>query len=234
MDKELPSYSVATAKPPPANSLPLNAKLRGRRRLRRSRAIKFFVVACLALIALAQWKQLNHSRNATPSLSLEKLDKDLQTCKKLHAKPSDPIGLGRDKNARYIDGGKPTLIQNATIWVGEPVEGTSEADARKGKGWEWISADVLLENGLIKKVGKSISKESVLADTLVYDAAGRQLTAGIIDMHSHVMVYSLPSLNGNDDGNEMSDDITVMLPVSSGFQKLTDPDVSPGHAPSMP
>ncbi|KAM5353892.1 hypothetical protein ACJ41O_000542 [Fusarium nematophilum] len=199
----LPPYSSLSL-PTPAAAHP--SLSRGRRSVRRSRALKLFALACLAFIVFAQWRQLR-PRNE-PKLSLKKLNEDLGTCRKLRTKPQDPPGLGRDKNARYIDGGKPTLIKNATIWVGEPVEGTSEEDARAGKGWKWVPGDVFLEHGLIKRVEKSIPPSSLPDDTVVYDARGRRLTSGIIDMHSHAGVYPLPSLNGNSDGNEMSDNIT--------------------------
>ncbi|KAL6890884.1 carbohydrate esterase family 9 protein [Trichoderma evansii] len=192
--------------PPPASGA---APFRGRRAgLRRSRVLKFFAATALTLLVAGQWRQVWREDTKAPLLSLEKLNDDLQTCQKLRHKPQDPIGLGREKNARWIEGSKPTLIKNALIWIGEPVEGTSEADARAGKGWEWIQGDVLLEHGLIKRVESHISSRSLPEDTQIFDAAGRQLTTGIIDMHSHAGVDSLPNLQGNDDTNELSDNTT--------------------------
>ncbi|KAH7308123.1 hypothetical protein B0I35DRAFT_104589 [Stachybotrys elegans] len=200
----LPSYEAVAG----SGTDTRRSRQRPRRSVRRSRAIRLLALACLGFIVLAQWYQLLRADNADPRLSLEKLNADLATCKKLQSKPKNPIGAGRDKNARYIDGGKPTLIKNATVWVGEPVKGTSDADARAGKGWEWIQADVLLEHGLIKEVKSGIALSSLPDDTVVFDAAGRQLTTGVIDMHSHAGVDSLPELVGNDDTNEMSADVT--------------------------
>ncbi|KAH7216662.1 hypothetical protein BKA60DRAFT_492196 [Fusarium oxysporum] len=198
---------------PPYSSVSLPAPLglhpgqqRNRRLLRRSRGIRLFALACLTFIVFAQWRQLA-PRNKT-TLSIQKLNEDLETCKKFRVKPQDPPGLGRDKNARYIDGGKPTLIKNATIWIGEPLEGTSQEDAYAGKGWEWVQGDVFLEKGLIQRVEKDIKTASLPDDTIVYEAHGRRLTSGIVDTHSHAGVYPLPSLEGNSDGNEMSDNIT--------------------------
>ncbi len=204
----LPPYAPAangyTPLPTPTTS---TRRLAGSR-VRRSRAIKFITVACLALIVMSQWKQSWYTERAAPNLSAARLHADLQTCLKLQSKPQDPIGLGRERNARYVDGGKPTLIKNATIWVGEPVAGTSEADAPAGKGWEWISGDVYVEYGLIQRVEDAIAAASLSADTLVVEAHGRLLTSGIIDMHSHAGVGPLPGLSGDEDSNEMSDDIT--------------------------
>lgn len=63
------------------------------------------------------------------------------------------------------------LIKNATVW-------TCEA-AGKIEG-----ADVLISNGKIQKVGKDLSA----AGARILDAAGKHLTPGIIDEHSHIAV----------------------------------------------
>jgi len=205
---ELPPYS-AVASP---------EWLRRRRAIRRSRGLRVFALACLAFIVYAQWLQIDHRPKSTVSqLSIEKLEDDLEICKKLNSKPKDPIGAGRHRNARYIDGHKPTLIQNATIWVGEPAKGTSTEDARAGIGYSWIGGDVFLEYGLIKKVEKGIDVKSLPSDTLVWDANGRRLTSGIIDMHSHGGVNSIPELQGNQDTNELSGDITPYVRSIDGI-----------------
>ncbi|OAA53882.1 carbohydrate esterase family 9 protein [Cordyceps fumosorosea ARSEF 2679] len=208
---DLPPYAAAassfTPLPAPGTTSTSTRRLAGGR-LRRSRAIKFVALACMVLLVLSQWKQSWYAERAATRLSEARLLADLASCRKLQAKPQDPIGLGRERNARYVDGGRPTLIKNATIWIGEPVHGTSEADARAGKGWQWISGDVYLEHGLVRRVESAITVGSVATNTLVVDARGRLLTAGIIDMHSHAGVGPLPGLDGDEDTNEMSDDVT--------------------------
>ncbi|XDG05279.1 hypothetical protein ABKA04_004894 [Annulohypoxylon sp. FPYF3050] len=205
---ELPPYTAVAA-----------PERRRRWPVRRSRGLKFVALACLAFIVYAQWRQIETFPRYGPisKLSAEKLAEDLRVCSKLRSLPQDPIGLGRERNARYVDGYKPTLIQNARIWVGEPVDGTSTEDARAGKGFEWIEADVLLEYGLIKEVGKGIDVGSLSSETLIWDAKGRPLTSGIIDMHSHAGVDSLPGLNGNDDTNEMGSNITPYVRSIDGI-----------------
>lgn len=226
----LPPYS-AVGGPPPAHG-----QQHGRRHIRRSRAIRLTVLSFLAFIVYAQWKQIPASppvNNGRPQstttvsrhgLSVAQLQHDLAVCAKLRSKPTDPIGLGRERNARYIDGHKPTLIRNATVWIGEPVAGTSYDEARAGLGWQWIAADVFVEHGLIKEVGRDIAVASLPADTIIYEAQGRQLTAGVIDMHSHAGVDSLPDLRGNDDTNEMSSDITPFVRSIDGLQP-SDPQI---------
>jgi hypothetical protein len=75
-----------------------------------------------------------------------------------------------------------------------------------------------LEYGLIKRVDPSITLSSVAADTVVFDARGRPLTAGIIDMHSHAGVDSLPESWGNEDTNEMASDIVPYVRSIDGLQ----------------
>jgi hypothetical protein len=209
--QELPSIS---SRPPP----------RWRQRPRRSKALRFLALGCLGFIAFAQWKQLSrqdadldeilsssrehHHGLTRHGLSIKQLREDLATCEALRRKPRDPEGPGRERNARYLDGHAPTLIKNAIVWIGEPVPGTSPEAARRGEGFQWTPADVYLEYGLIKRVERSINPATLSPDTIIFDAGGRPLTAGLIDMHSHAGVGSLPELWGNEDTNEMSSDTT--------------------------
>lgn len=61
------------------------------------------------------------------------------------------------------------LLKNATVWTNEK-EGILQ------------NADVLLENGKIKAVGKNLSA----AGAKVIDATGKHVTPGLIDEHSHI------------------------------------------------
>lgn len=61
------------------------------------------------------------------------------------------------------------LLRNATVWTNEK-EGILQ------------NADVLLENGKIKAVGKGLNA----GGAKVIDATGKHVTAGIIDEHSHI------------------------------------------------
>jgi len=61
------------------------------------------------------------------------------------------------------------LLRNATIWTNEK-EGILQ------------NADVLLENGKIKAIGKGLNA----GNAKVIDASGKHVTPGIIDEHSHI------------------------------------------------
>ncbi|KAK2038061.1 amidohydrolase [Colletotrichum somersetense] len=183
---------------------------------RRSRILRVLGLACLAFIVYAQWRQITPTTAAfgtgftTHGLSVQKLKQDLATCGKLHGKPVDPPGYGRARNSRYVNGHRPTIIRNASVWVGEPVDGTAN--------YKWVQADVFIEHGLIKRVCKDIPVSTLPNDVLVYIAAGRPLTSGIIDMHSHAGVHSLPTLHGNEDVSELSTDITPYVRSIDGLQ----------------
>lgn len=195
-----------------------------RRRLccyRRWTRLSFICLICLSYLAYLQLEPgrpfLNPGITAH-GLSMTRIREDLSTCARLRARPTDPIGLGRNRNVRYIEGQKATLITNATVWVGEPAVGK---DPRSGSSYSWITADVFLEHGLIKRVGEGLHKTHDLSsDVLVYDAAGRPLTSGIIDMHSHAGVHSLPTLHGNEDVSELSTNITPYVRSIDGIQPL--------------
>ncbi|TDO20008.1 amidohydrolase family protein [Pedobacter duraquae] len=63
------------------------------------------------------------------------------------------------------------LLKNATVWTNEK-EGILQ------------NADVLLEGGKIKAVGKGLSA----GNAKVIDATGKHITAGIVDEHSHIAI----------------------------------------------
>jgi imidazolonepropionase-like amidohydrolase len=89
---------------------------------------------------------------------------------------------------------RPTLIRNATI--------LTAAGPRIDNG------SILLRDGRVAAVGTTVSAP---ADAVVIDAAGRWVTPGIIDTHSHLGVYSAPGIAANEDGNEMTDPVTAQV-----------------------
>ncbi|KAK4507311.1 hypothetical protein PRZ48_001046 [Zasmidium cellare] len=196
-----------------------------RRRHVKRRVIRLLLLTCLGYAIYTHWQSSPRLDQASHSalLSSERLQTDYATCASLRRVPQDPSGH-RDRNARYVDGQKPILIRNATVWTGEPSAGVSPEDARKGKGYSWIRSDVLLQDGLIKDVKSDIVASELPDDVEIINAHGRQLTAGIIDMHSHTGVDGLPSLDGGEDTNELSSDITPFVRSLDGFNPL-DPQI---------
>jgi hypothetical protein len=185
---------------------------------RRSRRLIRVTVIVSILFAAYYFTQISkYSINSSKGLSVSKLQEQHASCQSLRHVPVDPSGP-RLFNKRWVNGTKPILIKNATVWTGEPSPGTSEEDARRGIGYNWATSDVLLNYGLIVKVAPNINATDLPEDYETYDAKGRQLTAGIVDMHSHAGLEGFGGLG--DDTNELSGDITPYVKSLDGFNPI--------------
>ncbi|KAI7154324.1 amidohydrolase [Hortaea werneckii] len=196
------------------------AALRQRRQWRR-RILRLAILVAFGF-ALFHWSSdINKAKSTTDQelLSKERLVADYATCSKLRHKPQDPIGP-REANARWQQSQKPVLIRNATVWTGEAVASSSSRDESAGESYSWIHADVYLEKGIIRRVEPGIAPSSLAADHETWDANGRLLTAGIVDMHSHAGVDTLPELVGSSDDNELSSDTTPYVRSLDAFNPL--------------
>ena len=67
---------------------------------------------------------------------------------------------------------------------------------------------VLIEDGKIKAVGTDVE---VPEGAEIVDAAGKWVTPGLIDAHSHIGLFGEPSVWATRDGNEMTDPVTPQL-----------------------
>ena len=118
-----------------------------------------------------------------------------------------------------------TLIRGATVL--------------DGIGGQIDNGDVLIENGRIAAVGTGLEAPE---DATVIDAAGRYVTPGIIDIHSHLGAYPSPGVSAHSDGNEATDPVTAEVwvehsvwPQDPGFEHalaggVTTLHVLPGSA----
>ncbi|EMD40502.1 hypothetical protein CERSUDRAFT_121244 [Gelatoporia subvermispora B] len=106
----------------------------------------------------------------------------LNQCTSLRATPGPPEDfLAREASDRFQNGTKPTLIRNAAIWTG----------ARNGT--ETVFGDVLLDKGIVKGIGYIPVHLCAEAEELqVVDAKGGWVTPGLVDIHSHVGIFSVP------------------------------------------
>lgn len=95
----------------------------------------------------------------------------------------------------------PVALVNATVWTA--------AGPRIGKG------RVILLEGKIARVGGPDTPIPPGAE--VVDLGGRDLTPGVIDVHSHNGVYPSPGVNATEDGNEMTDPVTAHVDAQHGI-----------------
>jgi imidazolonepropionase-like amidohydrolase len=76
------------------------------------------------------------------------------------------------------------------------------------------NSDVLIRGGRIEKIGRAIQPPP---DAIVISATGKFVMPGIIDVHSHIGVYSWPDVPANDDGNEDTDPIMPQVRAEDSF-----------------
>ena len=83
--------------------------------------------------------------------------------------------------------GVPTLVTNVTIFDGE--------------GGRIDNGSVLFADGEIVELGQNVAAPE---GATVIDGAGKWVTPGIIDVHSHLGNYPSPSVEAHSDGNEVT------------------------------
>ncbi|KAH9474485.1 hypothetical protein JR316_0012944 [Psilocybe cubensis] len=160
------------------------------------------VVATISSLGLTfGWKPLHSTKVPLNAAQI------VQKCQTLHMLPAPPANFHqRERSDRYVAGTPPTLLRNASIWTG------------RDSGNEVVTGDILLDNGLIKQIGK-IKDTSLKAysNLIIIDAGGSWITPGIVDLHSHLGVSSAPSLKGSNDGNSHKGPILPWLRSLDGL-----------------
>ncbi|MFW7379813.1 MAG: amidohydrolase family protein [Oligoflexus sp.] len=110
--------------------------------------------------------------------------------------PGEPLVIPED---RWQGAGK-LVIQNATILT--------------ATGKTYSTGFILVEDGRITQVGEG---EGQAEGAQVIDAKGKYVTPGIIDTHSHIGVYAMPSAIAHGDGNEMTKPSTAEVWAEHSF-----------------
>ena len=100
-----------------------------------------------------------------------------------------------DEHTKELEGGALLLLRGARLLVGD--------------GTEIASGHVLLSRGRIQAVGPGPGQAPPGATVL--DVAGKTITPGLIDTHSHMGVYPMPSAAAHRDGNEMTAPATAAV-----------------------
>jgi imidazolonepropionase-like amidohydrolase len=125
--------------------------------------------------------------------------------------------------------GAATVVRGVTIYDGE--------------GGRIDNGAVLFADGKIVSVGQSVE---VPAGAPVIDGAGKWVTPGVIDIHSHLGDYPSPGVQAHSDGNEATSPITAdvwaehsVWPQDPGFSRalanggVTTLQILPGSANLM-
>ena len=82
------------------------------------------------------------------------------------------------------------------------------ANVLTGDGAELLDVDVWVADGKIVAIGADLEIPEGVARVAV---DGRWLTPGLIDVHSHMGVYSAPGTANHNDGNEMTSPVTPQV-----------------------
>ncbi|CCM02332.1 uncharacterized protein FIBRA_04424 [Fibroporia radiculosa] len=141
-----------------------------------------------------------------------KAQRILAQCAALQAVPGPPENfLARDTSDRFEPGTRPTLIRNATLWTG----------ARNGT--EIVYGDVYMDRGIVKGIGYiPQALYAGVGDVEVIDAGRAWVTPGLVDLHSHVGVFSAPFLRGAQDVNSGHGPVLPWLRSIDGFNTHDD------------
>ncbi|KAF9905888.1 hypothetical protein EC991_001213 [Linnemannia zychae] len=134
-------------------------------------------------------------------ISSERFEYGVAKCNEIRRKDKHqyPEAKTRTFNPRFVNGTKPTVFKNGFIF-----DGVNES----------FRGDVLVDQGVVVKVGGDIKPPK---DADVVDLKGHILTPGIVDMHSHLGVFSWPILDATNDFNEMTEPLVPFVRSIDGF-----------------
>ncbi|CAO3572103.1 unnamed protein product [Mortierella alpina] len=175
--------------------------------LQRTSTILVATAAILLLAAaayvLGAANELSHTKVVfeSPGVSAQHFKEGLAKCKAIrrNGKHHYPPAASRKFNPRFVNGTAATLLKNGYIF-----DGVSEA----------YPGDILIDRGIIVQIGPSIE---ALQDVVVVDLKGHVVTPGIVDMHSHLGLYSWPTLDGTTDATESTTPMTPFSRTIDGF-----------------
>jgi hypothetical protein len=102
-----------------------------------------------------------------PGISAAALEEGLSKCRQIKKNRAESFADVDRKNPRADTKTPDVLIQNAEVWDGE--------------GNILKNVNVLLQNGIVKAVGKDV--EATDANTEVIDVKGHIVSPGLVDMH---------------------------------------------------
>ncbi len=126
------------------------------------------------------------------------------------ARPSVPDSTR--KSATYVAGALsiPNADPFPSTYKARPARNTviRNVTILTGTGARIDNGSVLLSGGKVMSVGASVNAPP---DAEVIDGAGKWLTPGLVDTHSHLGVYPAPGVDANSDGNEATNPNTSQV-----------------------
>ncbi|NJS15136.1 MAG: amidohydrolase [Sphingopyxis sp.] len=153
------------------------------------------------------------------------------------AKPADD---SKEKSATFNKDPYPSTYKP---YPGRPVA-LINATVHDGEGGVFERGVVFLSGGKVSGIGPAGT--TVPEGTTIIDAAGKYVTPGIIDIHSHLGNYPAPGVPAHSDGNEATDPTTPEVwtehsiwPQDPGFSRalanggVTSLQILPGSANLM-
>lgn len=137
--------------------------------IQRGPRISYFA-RLLALCSVATLAFFIVSPSATVNRTISKVPRDANQiqakCRALNIEPGPPSDFyDRTVSDRFVEGTKPVLIRNATIWTG------------RVQGLEVLHGDIYIDGGIIKALGQ-IDHVIIDQTTKVIDAGGAFVTPG--------------------------------------------------------
>ncbi|WVR07370.1 hypothetical protein IAU60_004411 [Kwoniella sp. DSM 27419] len=200
-----------------------------KRRSRPSRALKtgrVAEVAGLVMLFLVLYKLFEfpfpRPPSSEPAHVPDFVKAGIEQCKVVQrSQPHfEPFTAKRKASDRFVKGTQATWLKNGTLWTGE-------------HGGEEIlkGVSVLLENGVIRKIGSYKDVEALVKsknhDVNEVELDSAWVTPGyvsvslcsspIVDTHSHMGVDAAPGLRGSDDTNSLKSPILPWLRSLDGF-----------------
>ncbi|QDS74888.1 hypothetical protein FKW77_003653 [Venturia effusa] len=193
------------------NVIPLSIESSVRRNQRRLKLPNSFIAVLVVILFLQFWvlPQLS-STTSSSAVKLsqfhhERLEAGLQKCAEFNAPPITYPTTGR-KNSRWdpVVGQNGTVVlRNVTLFDGDTILKSS--------------VDIVFSQGVITDVESDVV---IPHGAKVLDLAGKWVTPGLVDMHSHHLAYTWPSLVATDDGNEVNDAFGPLTPFVRSLDSI--------------
>ena len=117
---------------------------------------------------------------------------------------SDGLNFGI-MDPKLNDGRKENAFESTYMPMDSQPVLFKSANIYDGLGKEFLNYDLLIADGKIVEMGSFLSQPGIE----VIDASNKWITPGIIDIHSHMGVYSAPGVATSSDGNEATAPVTA-------------------------